>query len=375
MLQRRRWSSEIAANQPCHLAGPVQSAYYRPIVATQSLLLCRDPAVLGVLRPMLDELGLGPEVCSAPDSARDLLQSRKFNPVIVDCDQMDADGELLRSLRESVTNRDSIALGIISDDAAVSDAFALGANLVIRKPVDAEEAGRILRTARALVTKMRRRFLRHVLHTLAYVHVDGLSDTPMLLDIGEGGIALQALDPLEERRAFSIRFSLPGDPEEYEAVAAAVWNDVSGRAGMRFLGLPVAARERLREWLAVHGAGGPADVSPDDVPAWDEDQVHLPVQLAPTAQAVCGAAADLLIVAAAVGVFGLVSWAITAEVPPAPAGGSAAMLLGCLCWLVYRYVFFGGLGMTPGGHVVAALADRVLVWLYNRRRYGYRYPE
>jgi len=357
------------------LAGPVQNAYHRPIVATQSLLLCRDPAVLGVLRPMLDELGLGPEVCSAPDNALDLLQSRKYNPVIVDCDQMDADGELLRSLRESVTNRDSIALGIISDEAAASDAFALGANLVIRKPVDAEEAGRILRTARALVTKMRRRFLRHVLHTLAYVHVDGLNDTPMLLDIGEGGLALQALDPLEERRAFSIRFSLPGDPEEYEAVAAAVWNDVSGRAGMRFLGLPVAARERLREWLAVHGAEGPADVSPDDVPAWDEDQVHLPVQLAPTAQAVGGAAVDVLIVAAAVGVFGLVSWAITAEVPPAPAGGSAALLLGCLCWLVYRYVFFAGLSMTPGGHVVVALADRVLIWLYNREQHRHRHPE
>ena len=84
----------------------MQNAYYRRIVATQSLLLCRDPDVLGVLRPMLDELGLGPEVCSAPENALDLLQSRKFNPVIVDCDEMDADGELLRSLRESPANRD-----------------------------------------------------------------------------------------------------------------------------------------------------------------------------------------------------------------------------------------------------------------------------
>ena len=353
----------------------MQNAYYRPIVATQSLLLCRDPDVLCVLRPMLDELGLGPEVCSTPDNALGLLKSRKYNPVIVDCDQMYADGELLRSLRESPANRDSIALGIISDDAAVSAAFALGANLVIRKPVDAEEAGRILRTARALVTKMRRRFLHHALHTMAYVHVDGLNDTPMLLDIGEGGIALQALDPLEERRAFSIRFSLPGDPEEYEAVAAAVWNDISGRAGMRFLGLPVASRERLKEWLAVHGAGGPADLSPDGDPAWDEVQVHLPLRLTPTAQRVCGSAVDVLIVAVAVGVFGLVSWAITADVPPAPVGGSAAMILGCLCWLVYRYGFFGGLSMTPGGHVVATTADRVLVWLYNRQQSRHRYPE
>ena len=322
---------------------------------------------------MLDELGLGPEVCSAPDNALDLLQSRKYNPVIVDCDQMDADGKLLRGLRESAANRDSIALGIISDEGGVSDAFALGANLVIHKPVDAEEAGRILRTARSLVTKMRRRFLRHVLHTLAYVRVDGLGDTPMLLDIGEGGLALQALDPPEERRAFAIRFSLPGDGEEYEAVAATVWNDSSGRAGLRFLGLPVAARKRLKDWLAVHGAEGPADVSPDDVPPFTENQVYLRVPLTPTAHALCGAAVDLLIVAAAVGVFGLVSWAITAYVPPAPAGGYAAMLLGCVCWLLYRYVFFRGPAITPGGQVVAAVADRLLVWLYNRQHA--QYPE
>jgi hypothetical protein len=84
---------------------------------------------------------------------------------------------------------------------------------------------------------------------------------------------------------------------------------------------------------------------------------------------------DLLIVAAAVAVFGLVSWALTAEVPPAPAGGYAALLLGCACWLLYRYVFFGGLSMTPGGHVVAAIADRVLVWLYNRQRYSLPHPD
>ena len=191
-------------------------------MATQALLLCRDPNVVGVLRPMLDELGLGPEVCSVPDSAVGLLQNRKYNPVIVDCEQMDSDGELLRCLRESAANRDSIALGIISDGAEVSDAFALGANLVIRKPVDTEEAGRILRTARSLVKRMRRRFLCHVLHTLAYARVDGLRDAPMLLDVGEGGVALQALDALEERRAYSLRFSLPGDPEEYEAVVSAV---------------------------------------------------------------------------------------------------------------------------------------------------------
>ncbi len=316
---------------------------------------------------MLDELGLGPEVCSLSDNACDLVQQRKFNPVIVDCDQMDADGEFLRRLRQSPANHDSIALGIIGRDLQLREAFARGANLVIRKPVDTQEAGRILRTARALATRMRRRFLRHVLHTLAYVRVDGLRDTPMLLDIGGGGLQIQALDPLEERRAFSIRFSLPGDPEEYEAVAAAVWNDASARVGLCFLGMPAATRRRLAAWLENHGAGGPADIAPGELPDWGAQQVRLPLQLAPVAHALCSAAVDLVIVAIAVGVFALISWAITGETPPNPGGGYAALLLGCVCWLLYRYVFFGTLSMTPGGHIAAALADRMMVWIYNRR--------
>ncbi len=344
-------------------------------MATQSLLLCRDPDVVEVLCPMLDELGLGAQVCSARDSAVDLLQQRKYNPVIVDCDQMDTTGELLRTVRESEANRDSIALGIIANDDGISNAFACGANLVIRKPVDSEEAGRILRTARALVTRMRRRFLRHVLHTLTYVRIDGVHDTPMLLDIGEGGMAIQTLDALEEHRAFALRFVLPGDPEEFEAVAAAVWNDASGRVGLRFLGMPAAARRRLKDWLEVHGAGGPAEVAADELPDWPEERVQFPMQLAPATHAACSALVDLLIVSAAVGVFGLISWAITGEVPPGPGGGYAALFLGCVCWLLYRYLFFGGLSMTPGGHVAAAIADRVLVWRYNRERRHFYYPE
>ncbi len=335
-------------------------------MATQSLLLCRDPDIVGVLCPMLDELGLGAEVCSAAGSAQTLLQVRKYNPVIVDCDQIDGGGELLRSLRESAANRDSITLGIIRDDAALSDAFANGANLVIRKPVDSQEAGRILRTARSLVTRMRRRFLRHVLHTLAYVHIDGISDTPMLLDIGEGGLAIQGLDPLEERRAFSLRFMLPGDPEEFETIATAVWTDASGRSGLKFLGMLAACRQRLREWMQVHGADGSADIGADEFSG--EDRVHFPLQLAPAAHAVGSVLVDLLIVGAAVGVFGLISWVFTGDVPPAPVGGYAALLLGCVCWLLYRYLFFGRLSMTPGGHVAATIADRILVWIYNRQQ-------
>ena len=328
-----------------------------------------------MLRPMLDELGLGAEICTAADSALELLRRRKYNPVIVDCDQMDREGDLLRTLRESPANHDSLALGIIGDGAAVGAAFALGANLVIHKPVNAEEAGRILRTARALVTRMHRRFLRLVLHTLAYVQVDGMPDNPMLLDIGEVGLAIQALDALEERRAYSIHFSLPGDPEEFKAIAVAVWNDASGRVGLRFIGLRATAQLRLQQWLEQRGASGPADVPPSELPEWAEERVHFPLKLAPATHAASGVLVDLAIVGAAVAMFGLVSWMITGRTPPAPASWSAVLLLGCGCWTLYRYVFFGGLSMTPGERVSAALADRGLAWMYNRRQQKLFYPD
>ncbi len=336
-------------------------------MATQSLLLSRDPGIVGVLCPMLNELGLDAEVCAAPAEAISLLGTRRFNPVIVDCSQRESGGYLLRTLRKSPETRDCIALGIVEQDAHLRDAFELGANLVLHKPLEAEETGRILRTARSLVTRMRRRFLRHVLHTLSYVRVDGVHDTPMLLDVSEGGLAIQALDPLEERRAFAIQFLLPDDPEPYEAVASAVWNDASGRAGLRFLGMPAAARERLRGWLSRRGADGPADVDPEDVPNWPEERVHFPVQLAPLMHFALSFIMDLMIVAAAVGLFGAISWVVTGEVAPGGAGITGGLLLGCVCWLLYRYVFFRSVSMTPGGHIVCAIADRVLAWMYNRK--------
>jgi CheY-like chemotaxis protein len=341
------------------------------IMATQSLLLSRDPDVLGVLRPVLEELGIGGEVCMAQDSALSMIASRKFNPVIVDCAQMEAGGELLRKLRQSIANRDSLALGIVVGETQASDAFAFGANLVLRKPLSSEETSRILRTACSLVSHMRRRFMRHVLHTLAYVHVDGILDTPMLLDVSEGGISVQALDPMEERRSFAIRFSLPDEALPFESIASPVWNDSSGRVGLRFLGMALPARQRLHGWLEAHGVSGSGDLhlagpalapTPDFTP----DRVQFPLQLAPAAFTALTIAFDMVLVAVSVVLFGIISSLVIGDLPSANVAKHGGLLLGCVCWVLYRYVFFGALSVTPGSRIATALSDRFMIWLHSR---------
>ena len=336
-------------------------------MATQSLLLSSDPDVIGCLQHTLGELGIAAQVCGARDSALDLLGQRRFDPIIVDCDSFDADGAVLRSVRQSANNRDSIALGIISDDRHMRDVFGHGANFVLHKPMDYEEAGRILRTARSLVTRMRRHFLRCVIETLAYARIDGLNDRPMLLDVSEGGLALQTLEPLEQKRAFAVHFALPGEEEEFEAVAVAVWSDQSGRCGMRFVGMPPVHRERLKAWLQVNGADGVPEAAIDiSLPAGGP-RVHFPVQVSPVVHQLLTVLFDLGIVAASVSVFAAVAYVTAGAAPPPDKTAAATMLLACVAWLLYRYVFFGSLALTPGGHAAASVCDRVLAWHYNRK--------
>ncbi len=91
----------------------------------------------------------------------------------------------------------------------------------------------------------------------------------------------------------------------------------------------------------------------------------MPLQLAPAAHLALSRFFDLLMVLAAVAVFGAIAMAVTGGLPEN--AGTPALLLACVCWLIYRYVFFGRLSMTPGGHIAAAVADRWLAWMYNHR--------
>lgn len=334
-------------------------------MSTQSLLLCNDPEAIGVLRQTLSELGIDAEVCEARETALDVLERRRFDPIIVDCDQIDADGEVLRRVRESAANRDVIALGIIRDDTQVRDVYSNGANFVIRKPVSYEEAGVVLRTARSLVTRMRRRFLRCVVDTLAYAHIDGVDDRPMLLDISQGGMAIQALEPLEPRRAFAVHFALPGEDEEFEAVAVAAWSDTSGRCGLRFLGMAPVQRDRLKAWLEGNGASGPGE-APIDISLPIGPSVHFPVQVSQAVHQSMGAVIDLVVVAFAVAVFVVIAYVFVGPATPPETTWSAIALMMCVAWLMYRYVFFGTVVMTPGGHAAASMCDRVVAWHYNR---------
>src|SRR3979411_1430954 len=135
-------------------------------MATQSLLVSRDPEILGVLRPLLKELGMGVQVCPVSHAMR-TLQNEKFDTVIVDCDEDDHGVELLANIRQSQSHQKAIAVGITSDANNMQSLFDNGATFVLSKPLPVEDARRILRISKGIITKVVRRVLRPEVGSMA----------------------------------------------------------------------------------------------------------------------------------------------------------------------------------------------------------------
>src|ERR1700690_375437 len=110
----------------------------------ESLLLSRDPEVIRVLQPALEKLSIDVEVCPGASSGQEILRTEKFDATIVDCDDLKGALGGLESLRKSASNKNSVAFALLNGTTTTQQAFQMGANFVLQKPVSALNAKRCL---------------------------------------------------------------------------------------------------------------------------------------------------------------------------------------------------------------------------------------
>lgn len=80
----------------------------------------------------------------------------------------------------------------------------------------------------------------------------GNRDAGLMVDIGEAGMAVQALARIKQGATTSLEFELPDTGTRIEATGIVAWVDInSGRAGIRFESLAEASAAGLNEWLGV----------------------------------------------------------------------------------------------------------------------------
>src|SRR5258708_39733691 len=98
------------------------------MMTLESLLISKDAALLGVLRGTVEKLAVHVEVCSAIQTGAEMLRKRKFDAVIVDCDDLQGGVELLTSRRNTGSNASSVAFAVLNGATATQEAFKIGAN-------------------------------------------------------------------------------------------------------------------------------------------------------------------------------------------------------------------------------------------------------
>jgi TonB family protein len=122
-------------------------------MAYQALLFCPDEKTARTVTQVLSELDFQVSPCTEPFAAVKKLMAERFDAVVVDCDNEQNATLLFKSARNAPNNSSALAVAVVEGQAGVAKAFRIGANLVLTKPINVEQAKGTLRVARGLLRK------------------------------------------------------------------------------------------------------------------------------------------------------------------------------------------------------------------------------
>ncbi|MBZ5570696.1 MAG: PilZ domain-containing protein [Acidobacteriia bacterium] len=217
-----------------------------------SLLVSRDPATIEQITDAMARLAIATEVCVDVASARHVLHTKKFDAVTVDFGLSEQAPGILGEMRISPSNRTAPAIAITRSKSDLALAYCAGSNFTLERPLSADSLSRTLTAGYGWVVRERRRYFRCRVRTrIVMRRVDMRQAQSHTVNISEGGMEIAYVPAkLVPKMRILVEFMLPGRTENFRAVCETCWRGERGRAGLRFLLLPLEQRCDLQEWLA-----------------------------------------------------------------------------------------------------------------------------
>jgi len=119
----------------------------------QALLFCVDEKLARVASQLFSELEFAVVSVNDPFAAVKNVMAQHYDAIVVDCENEQNAALLIKSARSSSFNQGSLAIGLVEGQSGVAKAYRMGANLVLTKPINVEQAKGTLRVARGLLRK------------------------------------------------------------------------------------------------------------------------------------------------------------------------------------------------------------------------------
>jgi DNA-binding response OmpR family regulator len=227
----------------------------------KSLLLSSDEKTVRVLRRVLSDLEIGVEHCSAVDDAIRRITRQRFEAIIVDGENIEKAGNVLRGAKASPVNGRALGIVLVESSVGLKGGFEIGAHFVLHKPLAVERAKASFRAVRALMKRERRLQLRVAVQIPVECHGSDVYKAKTI-DLCEGGMAIQFSGRVAKENSLRFSLELPGMEQKLEIDGELAWGGNGDQAGVRFKNATDEQRNIIRQWLGSHLAEPEQDDPP-----------------------------------------------------------------------------------------------------------------
>ena len=243
------------ATVPCASpdAAAPETAPTAALDSARLLLITSSDQVGPDLLLQVQAVGFDWDVCTIPQ-ALPFLKSSAYHAAVVDVGAPEEAFSLIEQTRGISTGR-QIPIVALADPADVNSAFRAGASFAVPRPVAPDLLRNTLAAIYRIAVGLRRQYARYRIEMPLTLTVAERSIDAKATDIGDGGMALVASEPLVSGAMLSVCCVLPGSEEQIVAVGEIRWADHRGRAGFCFNSIAGTGRASLENWLARRHAG------------------------------------------------------------------------------------------------------------------------
>lgn len=186
---------------------------------------------------------------SEPKEALECIQNERVDLLVVDCDS--AEGKtVLERVRASNASRSAIVFGLCANFAD-NRFIEMGANLLVRRPIDRSVLAHRVREALPLMSEERRRYRRYPVNFDVQIEHAGNTVSATALNLSEGGMTVHMAQEMETLEVVTASFTLPITNQQMHLQAKLAWITGDSLAGLRFVMMTADQRTQLSEWAST----------------------------------------------------------------------------------------------------------------------------
>jgi hypothetical protein len=217
--------------------------------AGHALLVSNDLTAIGQITGAMQQFAFTVDVCSNLIPAARLISRRKFQAIVLDIALQEQLSNALEVIHYSLSNQNSVTFAIIGSGVRMES--RIRPSFVMQRPLTDGLIASTLKAAMGLIIRDYRRYFRCPVRGQASIQVTGGPYISCeLMNISEGGLAVETSVPLHAGAEVKARFMLPDTSGAFRVDAEVCWSDNRCRAGLRFRSLSPEQTGKLQSWLS-----------------------------------------------------------------------------------------------------------------------------